>query len=80
MNIPAIKTLVQKYSIQQLSKAEEEITEGKPPSIEVEGEDDGEQLTHVIAAVWILKHMDERKTDFKTALRDYTRIVRSSIN
>jgi hypothetical protein len=49
-------------------------------AIDIEGSDEGEQLTHAIAAIWILERMQEANVDFKTALREYTQKVRESIN
>ncbi len=80
MKIPAIKKLVETYSVKELETAEIAITEGEVPKIEIEGSDEGEQLTHVIAAVWIHYEMDKHKLDFKDALREYTKKVRESIN
>jgi hypothetical protein len=80
MKIPVIKKLVESFTVEELSQAEKDIVEGIPVSKEVEGEDEGEQLTHVIAASLILQDMKNRKVDFKEALRDYTRKVRESIN
>ena len=80
MKIPAIKKLVENYDLQQLMAAEEAIVEEQQPAIEVEGDDEGEQLTHVLAAVWILNEMNDNGTDFKTALRMYTQKVRVSIS
>jgi hypothetical protein len=80
MKIPVIKKLVETFEIQQLEKAEVDILEGNKPQIEVEGSDEGEQLTHVMAAIWILHEMNLRKIDFKEALREYTKKVRESIN
>lgn len=80
MKIPAIKKLVEIYDTAALVKAEQDIMEGDPLAIEVEGEDEGEQLTHVIAACWIQNEMAEKNCDFKDALREYTKRVRSSIN
>jgi hypothetical protein len=80
MKIPAIKKLVETYSLQELMAAEEAIVEEQQPAIEVEGDDEGEQLTHVLAAVWILNHMEDNNLDFKTALREYTKKVRVSIS
>lgn len=80
MKIPAIKKLVETYTKVELLNAEAAISDGKTPSIEVEGEDEGEQLTHVIAAAWILQEMNEKNLDFKTALREYTQKVRNSIS
>ncbi len=80
MKIPAIKKLVETYSLTDLVAAEEAILEEQQPAIAVEGEDEGEQLTHVLAAVWILNDMEDNGSDFKTALREYTKKVRVSIS
>jgi len=80
MKIPIIKKLVENYSVKELEKAEIDITEGNEPAIEIEGNDEGEQLTHVLAAVWIHYEMDKKKLEFKDALREYTKKVRDSIN
>lgn len=80
MKIPLIKELVEHYSILELEKAENNILEGEAVNIQVGGEDEGEQLTHVIAASFILKEMDLNKIEFKDALRVYTKKVRESIN
>lgn len=80
MKIPAIKKLVESYSLPELMAAEEAIVDEQQPVIEVEGDDEGEQLTHVLAAVWILNHMEDNNLDFKTALREYTKKVRVSIS
>jgi hypothetical protein len=80
MKIPIIKKLVEIESYENLQKAEEAILNGEKLEIEVDGEDEGEQLTHVIAAMWIQEKMKEEGLDFKTALREYTKKVRESIN
>ncbi|MFT2009741.1 DUF6952 family protein [Pontibacter sp. 13R65] len=80
MKIPVIKKLVETQSIEALMAAEAAILEEQELQIEVEGEDEGEQLTHVLAAVWILNQMHHQQVDFKTALREYTQKVRTSIS
>jgi hypothetical protein len=80
MKVPAIKKLVETLDLQQLEKAEIDILEGLAPAIEVEGNDEGEQLTHIMAAIWILHEMKLRNIDFKEALREYIKKVRESIN
>lgn len=80
MKVPAIKKLVESYSKTDLLQAEEDLTEEKTLKIEVEGNDEGEQLTHILAAVWILDEMKSKNIDFKEALREYTKKVRESIN
>jgi hypothetical protein len=80
MKIPVIKKLVETQSLEQLQTAEMAIINEQPLPFEIEGNDEGEQLTHAIAAIWILERMRDGNVDFKTALREYTHKVRESIN
>ncbi len=80
MKISAIKNLVENQTIEALVSAEEALLEESPLPFDIEGEDDGEKLTHIFAAIWILKRMKEEDLDFKLALREYTKKVRESIN
>ena len=81
MKIPAIKKIVEAgYSLEMLDEAEEALINEQQPSIEIEGEDDGEQLTHIFAAKWIMEDMQSSGNDFKTSLRNYTQKVRNSIS
>ncbi|GAL83549.1 hypothetical protein MYP_776 [Sporocytophaga myxococcoides] len=80
MKIPAIKLLVENYLPSDLKQAENDLIEGEGLKIDVEGEDEGEQLTHVIAALWIMEEMNAKNIEFKEALREYTKKVRESIN
>ncbi len=81
MHIPSIKKLVETVSLEELMKAEESIIEELPLVIEIPGNDEGEQLTHVMAAIWILECLKTNPSlQFKDALREYTQKVRSSIN
>jgi len=80
MKIPAVKKLVESYTIDVLRKAEEDLVEELELEIEVIGDDEGEKLTHIYAAVFILEYMESEGADFKTALREYTKKVRESIS
>lgn len=80
MKIPAIKKLLEKYDPETLRDAEARLIEDVPLNIDVEGDDEGEQLTHILAAIYISEIMERDKVDFKTALRDYTSRVRGSIS
>ena len=80
MKVIAIKDLVDNQSIDELKEAESAIFQERPLEINVEGDDEGERLTHVIAATWILQRMKDDHLDFKTALKEYTNKVRESIN
>lgn len=79
MKVAAIKPLVETYTIEQLQQAEQDIYNETPINIEVEGVDEGEKLTHLLAAIEILLDM-KKGVDYKTALRNYSSRVRNSIN
>lgn len=79
MKLPAIKTVVENYTLDQLRQAEAELSEEKPLSINIPGDDEGEQLTHVLAAIYIKEQM-EQGVDYTTAIRQYSQRVRTSIS
>ncbi|KAB2814719.1 DUF6952 family protein [Phaeocystidibacter luteus] len=79
MKIPAIRKLVKTYSLEELLQAEADILEEKTPSIEVEGDDEGEQLTHLIGSIEILRNIDNGMKESE-ALRAFTLRVRNSIS
>jgi len=79
MKIPVIKQLVEKYSISELEEGESAILEERQPDVQDAGDDAGDQLTNIMAAIWIKREM-EGGSDLKTALRAYTQKVRDSIS
>ena len=80
MKLPIIKELVENHSLEELKKCENCIEEGETPNIEVKGDDEGEQFTHVIAAVWVKEKMEKDGIDARSAMREYTQKVRNSIS
>lgn len=80
MQIPIVKKIVAEFSIEQLQAAEEALLNEEKPSITIEGEDEGEQLTHVMAAIWIKNDMETSNNPLPKALRNYTEKVRKSIS
>ncbi len=80
MKLPVIKQLVENHSLEELKKAEAAMEEGETPAFEVKGEDEGEQFTHVIAAVWVKEKMEKEGVDARSAMREYTQKVRNSIS
>ncbi len=80
MKIPVIKKLVESHSMEELQQAESEMLEGEQLSIEVEGDDEGEQLTHILAAMDILQNMKSKGINTAQALRLYSQRVRKSIS
>lgn len=80
MKIPVIKKMAESYSIDQLNDAESTLMNEEMLQIEVEGDDLGEQLTHIIAAREIKMQMLKEGLDLNRALRNYTKRVRNSIS
>ena len=81
MQVPVIRTLVSNYTIAQLKEAEEAIMNEHPCPISDAGKDEGEQLTHILASIWIRELMDtEAGLDLTAAIRRYSQRVRESIN
>jgi len=80
MQIAIIKHLHENHSIEELKLAEEAMYEEQTPAILVEGKDEGEKLTHILAAIHILEDMQKNNLDARTALRNYTQRVRNSIS
>jgi hypothetical protein len=80
MKIPAIKKLVETYSIQECKQAEQALLEEQQLLIEIDGDDDGEKLTHVLGAIDILERMQLENKDVRTALREFMERVRLSIS
>lgn len=80
MKLPVIKQLVENHSLEELKKSEVAMEEGETPDIEVKGEDEGEQFTHIIAAVWVKEKMEKDGIDARSAMREYTQKVRNSIS
>lgn len=80
MQLPVIKKLVESFTIEQLKAAEDALLNEEVPTIEIDGKDEGEQLTHVLAAVDILQDIEKNGVDVRTGLRNYSQRVRNSIN
>lgn len=80
MKIPAIKKLVETYSIAQLQNAENALCEEATPEITIEGDDEGEKLTHVLASIFIKDKIEKESYSFNQALREFSQRVRNSIS
>lgn len=78
MKLPIIRQLAENNSLEALQAAENALIEEQKPAIEVGGEDEGEQLTHLLGAIWIREQMLSGM-DFKEAFRAFAQRVRDSI-
>ncbi len=79
MKLPVIRKIVKEYSLDELRTAEQALLNEESIAIEVEGEDEGEQLTHIIGAIEILENIAGGMSD-KDALRAFSQRVRNSIS
>lgn len=68
------------HDLDVLRKAEQALLEEEALEIEVAGEDEGEQLTHILAVIWIQETMEKEGLDAKAGLRAYMERVRQSIS
>jgi hypothetical protein len=80
MNITVIKQLVDDYSIAQLVRAEEDMLNEATPEIEITGKDEGEKLTHVLAAIFCKHEMERENININQAIRLYSQRVRGSLD
>ena len=80
MKISVLKYLVSAYTLEELKEAEDLIINEKTPLIDVEGEDPGEQLSHLFGAIWVKNEMKANNTELRQALRLFSQKVRNSIS
>lgn len=80
MKLPAIKLLVENHTHEELRAAEMALFEEQPLPFDVPGDDEGEKLTHLLAAIFVLDYMTINNCDYMTAVRVYTKRVRESIS
>lgn len=80
MKLSAIKKLVDSAREADLISAERALRNLQIPSLEVDGEHEGEQLTHVLAARFIQNQMVENGLDYVAALRIFLSKVRTSVS
>ena len=78
MKINSIKQLAETYSVEELKKAEEALVNEEELPFEVPGEDEGEQMTHLLGAIWVAEQMMEGVSS-RDALRAFSQRVRNSI-
>ena len=78
MKLPAIKQLAEQHDLASLQAAEQALLNEETPAIEVPGDDEGDQLTQILGAIWIHEQV-AAGTDFKDAFRAFAQRVWSSI-
>ena len=78
MKLAVIKNLAETQSLETLKQLEELLLNGENLPIEVGGEDEGEQLTHILGAIDILERVKNEGIDVRTAIRGFSERVRNS--
>ena len=79
MKLPEIKRLAQSHSLDELKAAENALYDEATLAIEVRGDDEGEKLTHILAAQDIVTNM-QKGMSLPEAVRAYSQRVRNSIS
>jgi hypothetical protein len=80
MNTPEVKRLASEHTLEELKNAENALLEEAPLPFQVNGADQGEQLTHILSAIWVLEQMRDQQIELSLAIRELTKKVRSSIS
>ena len=80
MKVAVVKELVNSYTQEELADAEDALLNELQPDISIPGDNEGEQLTHVLAALWVQADMHYNDCDIQTSLRSYSIKVRKSID
>ncbi len=79
MKIIAVKKLVQEQNLDTLKLQEKKLLDGESLDIDVMGDDEGEQLTHILGAIWVLEAV-QNGMSLNEAIRAFTEKVRKSID
>ncbi len=80
MKLAVIRSLAETQNLEALKQLEELLLNGENLPIEVGGEDEGEQLTHILGAIDILERVKNEGIDVRTAIRGFSERVRNSIS
>jgi len=80
MKLPVIKFLAENQSLEALKEAEQHLMNAETLNIEVEGADEGEQLTHILGAIEVLENIQKDNVSLTLALRNFAQRVRKSID
>jgi len=79
MNITSIKKTVDAFTMEQLIQAEQDLLNDIPLQVDIEGYDEGEKLTHILAAIFCKHEMEKQEININQAIRLYSQRVRGSI-
>jgi hypothetical protein len=79
MKVNEIKRLAEAHTEAELAAAAAALENGEPLPFAVEGDDEGECLTHLLGALDVHRSVREENLTLKDALRAFAKRVRDSI-
>ena len=79
MKIAEVKRLVTSYTVEQIEDAVTAFETDRKNVLEVSGENDGEKMSHLLAASFVRRQMD-KGLDLNSAVREYSKRVRSILS
>lgn len=79
MKIAEVKRIATAYSFDQIEKAVTAFEVERQNELEVTGENDGEKMSHLLAASFVRKQID-KGLDLNTAIREYSKRVRAILS
>jgi hypothetical protein len=75
------RRLAEKHSLEELAGAASHLGEGTDPSFPIEGEDEGEKLTHVLLAMRMRERMelsgDELREAFRAVMAEVRHVLKN---
>ncbi len=80
MKANAVKYLAENCQLDELLKIQDSLENELPLHRQVDGDDDGERLTHILGAIWIHEQIKTNNSDLKTEWRNFIGRVRNSIS
>ncbi len=79
MKIAEVKRLATSFSHEQIEQAVSAFEVERQNILEVSGENDGEKMSHLLAASFVRKQID-KGLDINSAVREYSKRVRAILS
>ena len=79
MKIAEVKRLATSFAYEQIEEAVSAFEVERKNTLEVAGENDGEKMSHLLAASFVRKQMD-KGLDLNSAVREYSKRVRAILS
>lgn len=79
MKIAEVKRLATSYTVEQIEAAVTAFETERKNDLQVDGENDGEKMSHLLAASFVRRQID-KGLDLNSAVREYSKRVRSILS